>query len=275
MLTWFPLVLFLGACATALRINYLRIAQSKQLSTEKATTQTLQLKVAELQAQISELKKREADLLALDENDREFQKQYLLRDERLRIAQELHDDTVQRIIMVRFRLINAMHNEPTTPAKEQANLAIKELQKVVDDLRYLIDNNVKPEFEINKLAVVLKALADEYTKVWLNKRVVVSIENENHQFELAPEVINELYYMVHETVVNAIKNSVANTITITLSWGAELRLRIVDDGQSRIIAEPGRGTQSISVRVKQLGAEMEEINLPSGYRLVIKIKRSG
>jgi two-component system, NarL family, sensor histidine kinase LiaS len=273
MFTWFPVVLFLAACLAALRINYLRKVQSKELSAGKITTQKLQIQVADLQAQLNHLKQREADLLSLEENDLEFKKEYLLRDDRLRIAQELHDDTVQRIIMVRFRLINAMHYEPTSPAKEQANLAIKELQKVVDDLRYLIDNHVKPEFEIHPLTVLLQKLADDYTQVWINKRVILITNNTDAEFELDPEVVKDLYYIAHETVVNAIKSSVANTITIALFWGAELKLRIVDDGQSRIIADPGRGTQSIKARVKRIGAEMEEFNPPSGYRLIIKLKR--
>lgn len=226
----------------------------------------LNQQLAECREELHHQKEREA-------NDWEFMKEIIAVEERRRIALELHDDTVQRITIARLRLINAIHLDVDSPMKTQIGKATKELELIVNDLRYLIDNELQPDHKIHDLARLIKNLSDDYHMVWLNKQVVFRIFDTDKQFPIDQETTRELYYMVHETVVNAIKSSVAAEIKIRLEWKDGLKLTVKDNGQSRIIAKGGTGTRNIAARAEKIGAQLEHIDSPYGYTLIIRLAR--
>lgn len=276
MVTWITIALLSALLIAVIGFLYQYRARIKigiEFEKVKTTNQSYIARIRDLEQMAEAHVRLEEDRLQLEENDQAYQKELIVQQERLRIAQELHDDTVQRIIIARFRLINTMHKEKPSIAKDQVNLAVKDLQGVIDDLRFLIDNEVKPMFQIPDLVASLKKMVDEYNGVWLGKRITLDLRNSVAQFTLTSEVTRDLYYIVHETITNAIKNSVANEIRISLEWGTELTVSIKDNGQSRIIAVPGKGTWSIRERAARIGAEITERNSPFGYRLDVKFKR--
>lgn len=250
------------------------IKRKQELVSQKEVNQQLLKRVKELEAQLSALSKQEEARISLEENDFDFRKEMLLDEDRTRIARDLHDDTIQRMIATRLRLITAAYNEKPSPLKEEINMAIKELESTMYALRFLIDNRMQPRFERQPFIELLEELVKKYYQIWLSKKVIVRIDNKENEFTLNAEQTQHLYYVIHETVVNSIKNSVATEVVISVDWKPdELIINIKDDGQSRIIADPGQGTANIKERLKLIGATMEEFNLPSGYRLKISFEK--
>ncbi|TXH23809.1 MAG: hypothetical protein E6Q96_11200 [Cyclobacteriaceae bacterium] len=267
-------ILLLAFVGVTLYLFLNLIKRKQELVSQKEVTQQLLKRVKELEAQLSALSKQEEARISLEENDFDFRKEMLLDEDRTRIARDLHDDTIQRMIATRLRLITAAYNEKPSPLKEEINIAIKELESTMYALRFLIDNRMQPRFEMQPFIELLEELVKKYYQIWLSKKVIVRIDNKENEFTLNAEQTQHLYYVIHETVVNSIKNSVASEVVISVAWKAdELIINIKDDGQSRIIADPGQGTASIKERLKLIGATMEEFNPPSGYRLKISFEK--
>jgi len=86
---------------------------------------------------------------------------------------------------------------------------------------------------------------------------------------LDAKVTEELYYIIHETVVNSVKSSCANSIKIIVQWGPELVITVKDDGQSRIVAPRGGGSAGLERRAERIGARLKEINTPGGLTFII------
>jgi signal transduction histidine kinase len=165
------LLIIIALCFWIVRLNQLRAKHKTEAASEKVSNEQHLTNLQELQNKLAAYERREASRVSLEENDRDYLKELLVREERIRIAQELYDDTVARIVMTRFRIITAMHNEKPSPAKEQVSFAVRELQFIVDDLRFLIENEVRPVFETSDITLSLKNLAKEYNQIWLAKRV--------------------------------------------------------------------------------------------------------
>ncbi|MBX2915193.1 MAG: hypothetical protein KF856_07990 [Cyclobacteriaceae bacterium] len=153
------------------------IKRNQELVSQKEVNQQLLKRVKELEAQLSTLSKQEEARISLEENDFEFRKEILLEEERTRIARDLHDDTIQRIIATRLRLINAAYNEKPSPLKEEINIATKELESIMYALRFLIENKMQPRFEMQPFILLLDELVKKYYQIWQRKKVITKIIN--------------------------------------------------------------------------------------------------
>lgn len=266
------LIIVLGVATYRYILNLKRYQQAytEQMAKRVALLEQENLKVSH---QLANCRDEQERTKRTAERDWEFMQEIIVNAERKRIATDLHDDTVQKITIARLRLINATLKDLNSPLKEEISIVSKQLELIINNLRFLIDNDLQPEYKVNDLAKLLKDLSDDYDTVWLNKQVVFRIYNTDKQFHIDERITRELYYLAHETVVNAIKNSIAAEVQIILDWHNGLTLTIKDDGQSRIIAKSGTGTKNLTARAEKIGAALEHINTPYGYTLIIRLAR--
>lgn len=194
-----------------------------------------------------------------------------IENEGKRIAHELHDDTVQRMVAVRFRLEQVLYS--TIP--ERAEVEVKAIRKEIDDiiatLRFFVRGLKQPRFEIHPLSILIDQIANSLGAMHHLTVKVETIRPEK-EFELQPDVKENLFYLVHEAAHNFLKDSVGSELIITLDWEDGLQIDIVDNGQGLMRARGyGLGMESMKKRAEKINATLEFSHGSSGLGLLVQI----
>lgn len=210
---------------------------------------------------------RENDQIRLDVVDQAVEA------ERKRIAGELHDDTVQRMVAVRLRLEQILYfpvHEGVT--KEVIGLR-KELDQIVAALRFLINDLTQPRFEQQPFSSLINELAGTLGAMHHVKLMVKSTQPEQ-EFKIDAHVKQELYYLVHEVAHNFLKSSLGFQLTIHLHWSDQLIIYIKDNGQGLQRGRGyGMGMVSMHERANRIQAELVFTSLNDGLGVTIKVKK--
>src|ERR1041385_5341673 len=123
----------------------------------KAENQRLKKKADEFE---NEYRAQLEELTAAAEN-KFLEATDILKNERERIANELHDDIVQRLIAVRFRLEQLLCFFPRPEVEREINLLRGELESAMGDLRYVIRDLKHPKIEGKNLNLLLTDMVDK------------------------------------------------------------------------------------------------------------------
>jgi len=183
--------------------------------------------------------------------------------ERRRIASELHDGTVQRLVLARMGL-----------AKLKASVKSRKMIDQVDDINQLLGSSLKETrsliFEISPpvlyelgLRAAIEWLADQYRQ---RSGAAVRISNEIGALNLSEELKIVLFQSVRELFNNIFKHARADEVVI--AWHSNphtVQLTVTDNGcgfdvgtvGTRRSAEGGYGLFAITERLKLLGADIE------------------
>lgn len=167
--------------------------------------------------------------------------------ERDRIASELHDGAVPRLLATRM-------------AVEQHGLDDEtgRLNDVIAELRGMAHELHPPALRHLDLANALADLGEDMTK-GDGPDIAVKVPETSPQLD-APTSL-ALYRIAQEAVMNAMRHAAATTIELTLAASPnEVTLTIRDDGKG--VADPavlgaGFGTRSMRERAKQLGGTLD------------------
>jgi signal transduction histidine kinase/YHS domain-containing protein len=146
--------------------------------------------------------------------------------ERARLARELHDDTVQSLIVVAQRIDLALHWMPNDPQRAADTLcgARDSAVESVNNLRRLIADLRPPVLAELGLGAALRLLADHDARIEVAVRGVARRLNEAH--ELA------VFRVAQEAVRNAQRHAQASRITLDLVFEpAAVCLTVRDDGR--------------------------------------------
>jgi len=196
----------------------------------------------------------------------------ILQNERERIANELHDDIVQRLIAVRFRLEQLLHFFPRPEIEQEINLLRGELESAMGDLRYVIRDLKHPKLEGKDLNMLLIDMVDKL-KLITSIKFDLDIQDEGESFPVPGEVTKELYLLAKEAVQNALKHSAGFEIRISVRWKPDLTIEITNDGVIFLNAfKPNIGLNSMRERCSKIGASFEKFNRPGNpFHAVVKI----
>jgi two-component system sensor histidine kinase UhpB len=178
--------------------------------------------------------------------------------ERLRVAQELHDEIGQTLTAVTIQAERAADGDPA--------LAAHALRRVADAVRESLDEvrriarELRPE-ALDDLGLV-NALIALCTRVGAQDGPRVIRELQGELPPLPPDVELVVYRIAQEGLTNAWRHSGADTVTVSLEADAEtVTLRVADDGEGMPPQLP-HGTAGI--------AGMRERALLVGGRLSIE-----
>ncbi|GAB3073980.1 sensor histidine kinase [Pedococcus soli] len=190
-------------------------------------------------------------------------------EERLRIAQELHDVVAHHMSLINVQASVALHladrrPENVEPAlraiKDASKEALAELRSLIDVLR---DDGPAPLAPAPTLAAL-----DDIVERSAHAGLVVSKTVEGQARALPAAVELAAYRIVQEAITNVVRHAGAHHAAVTLGYGAEvLTVRIDDDGDGgRRHADlvPGNGLRGMHERAAALGGTFSVAASPLG-----------
>ena len=199
------------------------------------------------------------------------------REERLRLARDLHDGVLQSLTAVRFELraVGQAVRAGDTSAPERLQALERALAIEQRELRLFIDG-LKPEGRAPNatLSERLKALRERLVLEW---KVPVEMQVNAASLPETSHLIHAIPLMVHEAVTNALKHAQPSSVRVTVDAGAEgLRIVVADDGHGfgfkgrydhGALAAAAVAPRSLFERVSALGGTMSIESSETGSRV--------
>jgi signal transduction histidine kinase len=194
-------------------------------------------------------------------------------DERERMAQDLHDSTIQSLFALGLslercqRLVAASHQE----VANQLDRAVTGLQAVIRDLRGYILGLEPPvssgrafEAALTSLVNDMNSTPDCHFRLDLNASAVD---------RLTADQVQQLLPIAREAMGNSLRHSGAHAGTLSLQLhDGGVRLIVEDDGVGFDAAtrqRHGHGLRNMETRIKKLGGRLEVVsNTGQGTRIV-------
>jgi signal transduction histidine kinase len=198
-------------------------------------------------------------------------------EERMRLARELHDDTIQAVIALkqRVQLVQKLIKD------QSGRQSLKELEtlaeQTIENLRRLT-RALRPIYlEDLGLVTALEMLARE---IMQNNQLVVDFQKTGSERRLAREVELSLYRIAQEALNNVVKHSKATHAGLTIGFeNSEISLVVTDNGNGFIapnspteFAPNGHfGLLGIHERADLIGARLE-IESALGKGTILKVR---
>jgi signal transduction histidine kinase len=176
--------------------------------------------------------------------------------ERRRLERDLHDGTQQRLLALKIMLAAA--ESDVTDAGAQAVIARvrSELGGVLDELRDLAHGIHPAVLSQLGLDQAIRSMAERYT-------IPIDVSLPAGKFGDAAELT--AYFLIAESITNAIKHARARRITIRGERsGSTLLIEVSDDGQGGAQVSAGTGLRGVLDRVRGVGGDLE-LDSPVGH----------
>ena len=203
-------------------------------------------------------------------------------NERVRLARDLHDGLLQSLTASALQLETAHRLMETDP--NAARQRIREIQRLIaaeqKDLRLHIRELKPPLYhrlpEDFELAMRLEDLAERIRQQW---NLTVKIDTRPPAPRVTRNLAREIYFVVHEALINAVRHSGASSLSADLSFdGDRVYLTVIDDGhgfafrgrydQDQLL-EMKRGPVTLRERIAALGGTLTIDSQETGARLEI------
>ena len=269
---------FVSHAALALANARLRDERDAQLQTIQLLERDLRVHADELEdrvaARTAELRETVEILRETDEQRRRLLAHVVrvAEEERRRIANDVHDDPVQKLVALKMRLELLVKANPADEDMARAKAAV---EGVIHSMRHLLFDLRPPVLDEGELDDALRYLL-EHSELPFAWSVEGSVDHEPGE---QARVI--LYRIAQEAVANARKHSQAERLLVRLaSRNGGTWLEIADDGvgflpQDAIVAAPGHlGLAAMRERAEMAGGTCELRSLPNaGTTLTVWLPR--
>jgi signal transduction histidine kinase len=199
-------------------------------------------------------------------------------EERRRLARDLHDDTIQSLIVLNQQIQLAQMSAPdeTTTARLAAMQQMTE--QIVADLRRLT-RDLRPIYlEDLGLVPALEMLVRDVSQVM---GIPVSFTKTGRERRLAFPVELALYRITQEALSNVARHARANKAEVCLQFkDEEVSLTVLDDGIGFIVPEsPAEmaptghfGLLGVQERAEAIGARLQIKSVPgAGTELIVRL----
>jgi two-component system nitrate/nitrite sensor histidine kinase NarX len=207
-------------------------------------------------------------------------RQHLIKDERTRLAHELHDSLAQTLASLRLQvriLDETLHQGDESTTWQQLERIESSLDEANTELRGLIANFRAPTYEQNLLGSIEKIVNQFRNET--NIKTYLQKEWSNTEFSREDET--QILRIIQEALWNIRKHSEAKTVRIMLKDCIKGRCRILieDDGigiSKKIYGSPGEhiGLAIMQERASRLGGTLKVESEPGeGTRIVLEIKQ--
>jgi signal transduction histidine kinase len=203
---------------------------------------------------------RAAGLLIDQAQLRDHARELTLREERDRLARDLHDTVVQRMFGVGLSLQTALNSVEPGPLFDRITQAVDDLDATIREIRTTI-------FEIDRatpdsLSATIRALCHEVSSR-LGLAVTVTLAD-SLDMKVAPDAGVQLVRALREVLSNVVRHAHASRVDVEVATeGASVELRVVDDGigfseQSSV----GKGLRNLDARAREYGGTCHVDSLP-------------
>jgi PAS domain S-box-containing protein len=185
-------------------------------------------------------------------------------EERKRIARELHDDTIQTLVVISRQLDSVISRQKKTGDKITGSL--EDVRKEIDEsmvrIRRFIQYLRPPILEYLGLVPALRELGEQLQR---EKGIRISIESAEDRYSLDAEQQLLVYRIVQEALRNVWKHSRAQLCTVHLDrQGSLIHIVIEDDGigfstrdPNDLVSSGKLGLMGMQERVHLLGGSLE------------------
>lgn len=221
---------------------------------------------------VAELIKSRRDVVAQQATMQAEAKQRREGEQRLLLAQELHDVLAHHISLINVQAGVALHlideqPERVRPAladiKEASREALRELRGALDVLRR---GEAAPRAPAPTLADLDRLVATVRAS-GLNVR----LDEESRPDPLPAAVELAAYRIVQEALTNVSRHAAARDVTVRLRYGDEVVVEVTDDGVGGTAAA-GNGITGMRERAAALGGEVEVGPAPGGgFRVLARL----
>ena len=202
-------------------------------------------------------------------------------EERLRLARELHDDTIQSVIALKQRVQLAQNSVKDQPTRRTLSELEILSEQTIENLRRMT-RALRPIYlEDLGLVTALEMLARETSQ---NNLLDVDFQKSGGEQRLSHEVELALYRIAQEALNNVVHHSQARRADLHILFGeTEVELEVSDNGigfdmpkSPTDFASNGHfGLLGIRERADLIGARLEvQSEAGSGTRLSVRLLRS-
>lgn len=205
-------------------------------------------------------------------------------DERLRLAHDLHDGLLQSLAGAGLQLatVSRLIDSDPTGAKESILQVQQLLASEQRDLRTQI-NEMKPLFSRRKseefgLIKRLDELAGRIRSQW---DIACSVTCRTPAPQLRRNMAREIYFLVHEALINAVRHAGAATLRVEIGFDAQwARITVTDDGHGFSfrgrydqdqLSDQKRGPVTLRERIDALNGKLVIESGERGARLDITL----
>ena len=210
----------------------------------------------------------------------EKHRQHLIKDERTRIAHELHDSLAQTLASLRFQvrvLDETLHQGDESTTWQQLEQIENSLDEANTELRGLIANFRAPSYDQNLLDSIEKIVSQFRNET----RIKTYLQKEWSNTSLPRENETQILRIIQEALWNIRKHSEAKTVRIMLRDGSNGKSHILieDDGigiNKQIYGSPGEhiGLTIMQERASRLGGTLRVESEPGeGTRIVLELNQ--
>ncbi|MGH9459333.1 MAG: sensor histidine kinase [Thermoanaerobaculia bacterium] len=215
----------------------------------------------------------------------EASQEMAVREERIRLARDLHDGLLQSLTGVALHLQTAQRQIATDP--DAAVKSLEELQDVIAsdqrELRGFIQQLRPYGGSVTATARLTGRLDDLGSRFKNQFGLNVRMNTESLSPLVSDEMRFEIFALVNEGLANVAKHAEANNVAVDLtSDTSEIRIIIADDGKGfpfhgtydlAELSRMKRGPLSLKERIASLGGNLIIDSSESGARLDIRIPR--
>jgi signal transduction histidine kinase len=190
---------------------------------------------------------------------REDQARRLVYEERLRVAQEVHDVVGHGLAAITMQADIALHMLPSRP--EQAPIALAAIRSAgraaLDDLRATLSMvREEPTPGVAGLADLVERISGVGLEVTLAVADTV---------RALPEAVDRtVYRIVQEALTNVLRHAGATRVDVDVAFGPDVIVTVRDDGRDAPAYVPGRGIAGMAARADALGGTVEAGPDPEG-----------
>ncbi len=199
-------------------------------------------------------------------------------DERMRLARELHDDTIQAVIALKQRVQLAQKSVKDQHGRQSLAELETLAEQTIENLRRLT-RALRPIYlEDLGLVTALEMLARETSQ---NNQMVVDFHKTGQERRLSHEVELSLYRIAQEALNNVVKHSKASHAELKIAFEAsEVKMEVSDNGNGFLVpksptelAPSGHfGLLGVHERADLIGARLEiESALGKGTSLKVRL----
>jgi len=196
--------------------------------------------------------------------------------ERKRLAREIHDQVIQDLLAVGYRLEELESGPAVTPSLEDELQSVRsDVRKLVSDLRHICGELRPPTIDSLGLGPALQS----FVHGWSNRTgIVVDLALDPNLGRLPEATELSIFRIVQEGLNNVRKHAGASRVDVRLEHTSPRRLllSIADDGRGvpadfdllQLSAEGHYGLSGVSERVALLGGRLKIRNQPESGALL-------
>lgn len=203
-------------------------------------------------------------------------RQLAILQERERIAQDLHDGSIQSLYAVSLSLedIEDLMRSDPSGAADRIDHAIDSIHSTIQGIREFIMGLDPEARSAVDLLAGLTQLADEFERSTLIEVELTS----DPDVSIGPEEALQLVQLTREAMSNVARHAEASKVNVSVEDRREmLRLSIIDDGRG---FDPGaarvpghHGLTNMNARAEALGGTLDIDSDDSGTRVIFQMKR--